>query len=531
MGMACTCVGVVIAVGCIQNVRKPDGTGQESRRGERPPCRNLHELIMRTRRGYVAGRSPLIIPIPREPNYIGTAALPVHTGPWDYLAEVPLLMYGASVRPLGPIATKATMADVAPTIAAIVDFGFDTDQGRVLSKPLMKVPPPRLVVTLVWDGAGMNVLREHRESWRYLRSLIKKGTSFTNMTIGSWPSNTPPLHTTLGTGVFPNRHGIPHVKMSTASGAYVDPFAAGDGSRIRVPTLADFYDRHEGNKPLVGLVGTVNWHLGMIGHGAAFPGGDGDAVVLLNAFGEQYGNTQVYSLPAVADPRLLSRATDELDQNDGHRDGKWKHIDLTDSAVRHDTPAYVHYQQQVLERVIDELGFGINATPDLLFVNFKQPDSAGHRWGMTSPQVGANVAAADRALKRLVDFLNARVGKDKWTIFLTADHGHTLYPHESGGWPIRAAELKSDLQSELESASSIERITSAGVTVDVDASLTDEDLDAIAESIASYTVSDNVEPGARVPEGWSDRTSEYLFDAVMVGRNLVESSCRVRGSR
>ena len=43
-----------------------------------------------------------------------------------------------------------------------------------------------------------------------------------------------------------------------------------------MPTLADLYDRAMGNKPIVGMVATVDIHLGMIGHGCFWNGGDQD---------------------------------------------------------------------------------------------------------------------------------------------------------------------------------------------------------------------------------------------------------------
>src|SRR5688500_16246350 len=57
-------------------------------------CNELPVLARRIRRGHVPGASPDINLIPREPNYIGTAAAPVHSGPWDYLARVPLVIFG-----------------------------------------------------------------------------------------------------------------------------------------------------------------------------------------------------------------------------------------------------------------------------------------------------------------------------------------------------------------------------------------------------------------------------------------------------
>lgn len=135
--------------------------------------------MTRVTRGWVPGRAPDLVPIPLRPTYIGGSINPVHTAPWDYLAHVPLVAYGPGAVPkTGEVRRPATMADLAPTIAALVGFDFDTADGDPLP-PLAGRPgrPPRLVVTIVWDGGGWNVLREHATSWPFLARSMKRGVS------------------------------------------------------------------------------------------------------------------------------------------------------------------------------------------------------------------------------------------------------------------------------------------------------------------------------------------------------------------
>jgi hypothetical protein len=50
--------------------------------------------------------------------------------------EVPLLFYGPGhVLALGRVDGRATLADIAPTNAALLDFEFDAPDGRVLTDP------------------------------------------------------------------------------------------------------------------------------------------------------------------------------------------------------------------------------------------------------------------------------------------------------------------------------------------------------------------------------------------------------------
>jgi len=345
-------LAITLATGCTGDRTERPATPQPTLAAESEECRELDELVARTRRGYVPGRSAEISPIPREPNYIGKAELPVHTGPWDYLAEVPLVIYGPGVvGRRGTVERPTTLADLAAMTADLIGHRtFSAPDGRPDPELPGSGEPPRVVVTLVWDGAGWNTLEAHPGRWPTLKRLSEAGVSYTKATIGSTPSNTPPIHTTIGTGAFPRTHGIPHVKMRTASGAYVDPFEGDDASEVKVNTLGDDYDRARDELPHIGVVATVNWHLGMIGHGAELTGADRDIAVLLNDQGLTYGNNDFYDIPPVADPVALDEATTDLDRTDGAADGDWNEDDLSDPALRYATPAFTDYQQGVLER-------------------------------------------------------------------------------------------------------------------------------------------------------------------------------------
>ncbi|MGH2735065.1 MAG: alkaline phosphatase family protein, partial [Actinomycetota bacterium] len=189
-------------------------------------CSGVASLVRRVRRGWYLGRSPQLSFVAHEPHYVGRASMPPHTGPWDFLMDVPVVMYGPGViARRGRIGARATVADLAPTTAALVRFdGWPTRDGRVLGEALARgAPPPRLVLTIVWDGAGDNLLEAHPKSWPYLRSLMRAGVSFENAIIGSTPSNTPPIHATIGTGAWPRRHGIVSVTQRS-DGEDIDPW-------------------------------------------------------------------------------------------------------------------------------------------------------------------------------------------------------------------------------------------------------------------------------------------------------------------
>jgi len=161
-----------------------------------------------------------------------------------------------------------------------------------------------------------------------------------------------------------------------------------------------------------------------------------------------------------------------------------------------------------------------------MYVNFKQIDDAGHRWGLTSRQVGDNIAAADRALKRLIAFLDEHVGARRWAVAVTADHGQTPYPSESGAWPIRGSELNADIERAFaDDDIEVLRVTSAGVFLTDPGALENGNARRVAEWLGTYTVGENLAGGEDLPKAWEDREDERLFIAVLAGREVAAAIC------
>jgi predicted AlkP superfamily pyrophosphatase or phosphodiesterase len=368
-----------------------------------------------------------------------------HAGPWDYLERVPLLFYGPGyIKAQGSVETPATWADVAPTIADIVGFhGFHTPDGHDLSSALVppgeRPGPPKVVLTMIWDGAGRNVLSTWPKEWPNLKRLIPQGTYFDKAIIGSAPTSTSQGHTILGTGEYPMHNGIVGNEQRFGN-EVLDPWYGGRGDKALIsPTLADVYDKAEGNKPLVALVGTTAWYLGMIGHGAYLPGGDKDFAVLryqgkttwyLPDYYQQYLQFPAY----VNDPPPLSHYLRFGDAADGQLDGTWRGHDITTLNHGFNTPARMPYQTHTIEEIMQHQGFGKDDVPDLFYTNYKLTDEIGHIWTMNSIEMHDALRASDAELANLIDFLNTNVGRDRWVLIVSADHGSIPNPKVSGAW-------------------------------------------------------------------------------------------------
>lgn len=423
-------------------------------------CSLPTEWLQRIQRGYFRERSGQISLLPRYPAYIGTAEGGwSHSGPWPYLQDVPLVFYGPDViEPHGDVDRPVTIADVAPTLTGLLRGFFRTDDGERLDEvvrfnaELVARETPRLIVVVVWDGGGWNVLERWPEAWPNLKRLMVEGVSYTEATVGSSPSVTPSVHTTLGTGVFPWTHGITGIPIRDEDGKVVDSFFKGESSRfIEVPAFAERWDEQVDNRALVGMVGYEPWHLGMIGRGSEDPTGDRDHAVWLDTETNEWISSEHYRLPEVFEEQVgLNDDLAQLDSRDGEVDSAWgSHRILDDRSRIEETPAFITYHGRVMRDLIKSEGYGQDVTTDLLFTNFKQIDRVGHYFNMASIEVRKSIAQTDRQLGALVSSLDRSVGEGEWALVVTADHGQQPDAEVVDGYGIDPREVKRDIDDEF----------------------------------------------------------------------------------
>jgi hypothetical protein len=75
------------------------------------------------------------------------------------------------------------------------------------------------------------------------------------------------------------------------------------------------------------------------------------------------------------------------------------------------------------ERAIDAEHLGGRDEPDLLCLSFSSNDLIGHCWGPDSQEVMDVTLRSDQIVRRLLEHLDARVGRGRYVLALTADHG------------------------------------------------------------------------------------------------------------
>jgi predicted AlkP superfamily pyrophosphatase or phosphodiesterase len=83
------------------------------------------------------------------------------------------------------------------------------------------------------------------------------------------------------------------------------------------------------------------------------------------------------------------------------------------------------------ERAIDAEKLGAGDHTDLLCISFSCNDAAGHMWGPDSQEVLDVTLRSDKIVKELLRHLDAKVGKGKYIVAISADHGVCPLPEVS----------------------------------------------------------------------------------------------------
>jgi hypothetical protein len=485
-------------------------------------CELEDRVLVRLWRGFDTKRSEDIVVVPKEPNYFGSFHVTSHTGPWDYVQEIPLVLYGPGfIRAGASPDAHANLVDLYPTIGEIVGIELPVRAGRPLGDALEqdRESIPELIVVIMWDGVGRNVLERWPGRWPNLKRLEAGGATYLDATVGSSPSITPASHATLGTGWWPRTHGVTAIRMRV-DGKVGRSFRRLNPGSLRRSTFADDIDREFANRSLVGLVGWQTWHLGMLGHGSATPGADGDLVGLIHKDGRVAGNPSFYLTPRYLSHTRpgINRRLDLTDRADGAADGRWLGHDV---ALKH-SPGWVTYETDVVMSLLTRGGFGTDEVPDLLLANFKMTDAVGHFYTMDSREMAEVLEAQDAALGLILEHLESTgVG---FVVVVTADHGHTPAPQATGAWPISQTELVSDLDGRFDvpgGRSLVEESHAAGYFLDR-AVMDELGLDAleIARWLNDYRLGDN-SPGP-VPPSYAARAGDRIFEAAFPGSRMDE---------
>jgi predicted AlkP superfamily pyrophosphatase or phosphodiesterase len=499
--------------------------------------------------GHVDGRSGDVYLVPKPHSFLlgewdletlGTDRPTLstsHPNPWAYLARVPMIFYGPGYAPSGRTPEQEVdISSLAPTYARLLGMEDFERAGQPLEEIAGTAKrPPKAIFTLIIDGGGWNALQLHPDSVPNLNALRRAGTTYVNATIGSAPSITGALHATFGTGDYPRGHGIPGNQMRSPDdpSTTVDTWLDDEDPRfLQVRTISDEWDAANDDRPVVGAVAYEGWHLGMLGQGAFEGGGDSDVAVVWDVDEESWRtNTDYYTLPDYllpTDISTLEAYEETLDPRDGLTDETWfGHTleQLQEPTVRPGTPAFVRFTGDATVEVFEREGFGRDRLTDLMWVELKSPDYAGHAWNVTGPEQGDVLRETDAQIGRFKKMLDERVGRGNYLLAISADHGQQPLPDLHGGWRINNIELQRDIERRF-GEDIVMKVTPVDVYFDLD-EIDEQDVSPsdVARFLGAYTLGENIPedaPGAeRVPEG---RLDETLFAGAFTGAYIESLS-------
>jgi predicted AlkP superfamily pyrophosphatase or phosphodiesterase len=166
---------------------------------------------------------------------------------------------------------------------------------------------------------------------------------------------------------------------------------------------------------------------------------------------------------------------------------------------------------------------------DLLYLNFKMPDYAGHTWNMDDVRVANVLAAVDQEIGSLAEQLSQRFGDGNFALIVTADHGQCPEIDANGGVRIDPIQLEEDVERALGSSAFglVQSVAPSEIYLDPralpDSGITAEDVAAFLED---YRYGENIGPYVAPDAIRRDRFGERTFAAVLPTSFIADLSRR-----
>jgi hypothetical protein len=448
-----------------------------------------------------------------------------HAVVWMYAERLPIVAWSPGLIEPQDHDERVTLADLAPTTARLMGFDdFHAVDGVPLPGIDAPATPPRVIVTLVIDGGGWNVLRRWPDAWPNLRRLMSEGASYRNAICGSFPAVTASTHATIGTGAFPRTHGITGHNVRRNGRpvkAWSDPGRV-DPSFLLEPTLADRWTEATDDRAWVGEIGYQVWHLGMLGRGGR-PMGEVPVGVYWDERGG--GGWKAHHPELYRMPNRFPGVDRLAELTAGYEPPEPSPYDPTGRKAVCCFPPIVRYQAELIEATFDSEPIGQDQITDLLYLNYKQPDYSGHIYNMEDPRQAEVLASVDEAIGGLADLLAERYGPGGAVFIVTADHGQCPQIDAHGGVRIDPIQLEQDLRREFGTSvfGLIQNVAPSEIYLNPRA-LWDAGLSAehVAAFLADYRYSQNVGPYVRPEAVRDDRLDARSFAAVLPTSFIAE---------
>jgi predicted AlkP superfamily pyrophosphatase or phosphodiesterase len=328
-------------------------------------------------------------------------------------------------------------------------------------------------VQIVVDQMRADYVERFRADWTGgLKRLVTDGAWFSNAAYPYLSTYTCVGHATIATGTFPHLHGIMQNqwwdrttrqlitctdddKVTTLR--YPSGTESGNSAgRLLLPTFADQLRSQRAGARVATVALKARSAIMLAGHGGdavtwmdesyenwetstAFAPRPVDAVMALlaaNPIDADFGKTWNRLLPAdryatpddgegevptrgwtSTFPHVLNGDNDKTPDRDFR--AQWARSPFADAYVGH-----------YAARLVETLQLGRDDQTDYLGISFSSPDLVGHAFGPLSQEVQDIYAHLDVTIGTLLDRLDALIGRDRYVVALTADHGVSLVPEK-----------------------------------------------------------------------------------------------------
>ncbi len=364
--------------------------------------------------------------------------------------------------------------------------------GYTLAGSLVAEESPRLVVAVAIDQLRYDYMERFREQFSLggLRRLSEEGCFLTSAMYDYVPTVTAPGHASLWSGANPSMHGIiANDWFDRRSGkmryCVADESVQGVGTQTAAGRMSprNFIGANFADEFRLRFGGRVVG-ISMKDRGAILPAGRRPSGAY---WFESASGAFVTSSYYLADLPEWVRAFNARELPAGYSAKKWARLLPMDSYQWPDDqvgegvlagetkPVFEHalrcgegegYEAILPTPFGNELlvefakaalsgeSLGKGSKPDLLCVSFSSLDYCGHRFGPYSQEVQDTVLRLDRQLEQFLNYLDEHVGRGRFIVALSADHGVAPTPefaHAQGlaGGRFDPVELVGELSSKL----------------------------------------------------------------------------------
>lgn len=312
--------------------------------------------------------------------------------------------------------------------------------------------PPKLIVAISVDQYSADLFAQYREHYSKGLARLLQGAVFPSGFQSHAATETCPGHSTLLTGVHPNRTGIiannwfvPGIARADKQVYCVEdetnPASNSEDSvvataHLKAPTLGDLLKRKNPASLNVAVSAKDRAVVMMSGHTA-------DAAYWIKGKGFATFADRKLSPAAIAENAALASrvdtgagplpvpdwcaGVDHATQLGGFSVGTYR-FPLTGGDYKGfvNSPRVDAATTEMAIRLLDEMPLGRGSAPDVLSVSYSATDKVGHAYGMEGVEMCIQMHELDQTIGTLLTALDAR-GID-YVVVLAADHGGTDVP-------------------------------------------------------------------------------------------------------